>query len=78
MSNYPLGAKYDSLAPYNQTIKTVSVCVSFTCYQNIEIEVEGPYNEDTLKEIVDELTYEERQQLWNKGWEEDEFTVIEN
>lgn len=73
-----MGAQYDERAPYNQITKTVSVCVSFTCYQNIEVEVECPYNEDTLKEIVDEITYEERSQLWNKGWEEDEFTVIEN
>jgi hypothetical protein len=78
MSNYPIGAQYDSRAPYNEKIKKVQVCVSFTCYKYIDLEVEGPYDEDILKQLADEETYKERRELWRNDWEEDEFTVIEN
>jgi hypothetical protein len=78
MSNYPMGAQYDSRAPYNEKIKKVQVCVSFTCYKYIDLEVEGPYCEETLKQLADEETYRERRELWANDWEEDEFTVIEN
>ena len=73
-----MGAQYDSRAPYNQLTKTVQVCVSFTCYKYINLEVEGPYCEETLKQLADEETYRERRELWANDWEEDEFTVIEN
>lgn len=73
-----MGAKYDIRAPYNEKIKKVQVCVSFTCYKYITLEVEGPYCEETLKQLADEETYRERKELWANDWEEDEFTVIEN
>lgn len=73
-----MGAENDPRAPYNQKSKTVSVLVSFTCYKTIDVEVDGPYDEFTLKELADEATYEERRRLWAEDWEEDEFTVIEN
>ena len=41
MSDYPLGAKYDSNAPYNETTKKVQVCVSITYHKTIEVEVEA-------------------------------------
>lgn len=78
MSDYPMGAQYDPRAPYNEKIKKVQVCVSFTCYKYIDLDVEGPYNEDILKQLADEETYRERRELWENDWEEDEFTVIEN
>lgn len=73
-----MGAKDDPRAPYNEKTTTVSVCISFTCYKYIDLEVTGSYDEYTLKQLADEKTYEERQVLWEKGWEEDEFTTIEN
>ena len=73
-----MGAQYDPRAPYNQVTKTVQVCVSFTCYKYIDLEVESPYCEETLKQLADEETYRERRELWANDWEEDEFTVIEN
>ena len=73
-----MGAQYDLRAPYNEKTKTVKVCVSFTCYKYMDLEVEGPYDEDILKQLADEETYRERKELWENDWEEDEFTVIEN
>lgn len=78
MSDYPMGAKYDDLAPYNEKTKRVSVCVSFTCYKYIDLKVTGPYDEGVLKMLADEETYKDRKELWRNDWEEDEFTVIEN
>lgn len=72
-----MGAKYDVRAPYNEKTKTVKVCVSFTCYKYIDLEVNGPYCEEILRELADEETYKERKDLWANNWEEDEFTVIE-
>lgn len=73
-----MGAQYDTRAPYNEKTKTVQVCVSFTCYKYIDLEVEGPYDESILKQLADNETYRERRELWANDWEEDEFTVIEN
>ena len=39
MSDYPLGAKYDKKAPYNEKPKKVSVCVSVTYHKDIELEI---------------------------------------
>ena len=55
MSDYPMGAQYDPRAPYNEKIKKVQVCVSFTCYKYIDLE--GPYNEYILKKLAYEETY---------------------
>lgn len=77
---YPAGAANDPRAPYNQKEEKmkVSVCVSFTCYKHIDVEVDCPYDNDMLQQVADEETYKERKTLWDKGWEEDEFTVIKN
>ena len=33
---------------------------SFTCYKYIDLEVEGPYCEETLKQLADEETYRKK------------------
>ena len=77
MSNYPLGAQYDPRAPYNEKTKTVSVCVSVTYHKDIEVEVEGAYDESTLNYLAREEVYNMHKFMDDDGWTEDEFEAIE-
>lgn len=74
---YPLGAKYDKNAPYNEEKKKVSVCVSVTYHKDIEIEVEGGYDEVTLNYLAREKVYNMHKFMDDNDWYEDEFEVIE-
>ena len=78
MSNYPPGAKYDTRAPYNEMSKTVSVCVSITYHKDIEIEVEGAYDDSTLKYLTKEAISDITKYMESDGWVEDEFEAIED
>jgi hypothetical protein len=75
---YPLGAKYDKNAPYNEKTKTVSVCVSVTYHKDIEVEVEGAYDESTLNYLAREEVYNMHKFMDDDGWTEDEFEAIED
>lgn len=77
MSDYPLGAKYDSNAPYNETTKKVQVCVSITYHKTIEVEVEGSYDKTTLYNLVEDIIYPDTYALDSNGWFEDEFEITE-
>lgn len=77
MSNYPLGAQYDPRAPYNEKTKTVSICVSVTYHKEIEVEVEGAYDESTLNYLAREEVYNMHKFMDDDGWTEDEFEAIE-
>lgn len=74
---YPLGAKYDPNAPYNEKPKKVQVCVSITYHKTIEVEVEGGYDKTTLYNLVEDIIYPDTYALDSNGWFEDEFEVIE-
>ena len=78
MSNYPLGAKYDPRAPYNEKTKTVFICVSVTYHKDIEVEVEGAYDESTLNYLAREEVYNMHKFMDDDGWTEDEFEAIED
>lgn len=78
MSNYPPGAKYDPRAPYNEKTKTVSVCVSVTYHKEIEVEVEGAYDDSTLNYLAREAVYPMHKFMDEDGWTEDEFEAIED
>lgn len=77
MSDYPLGAKYDRNAPYNETTKKVQVCVSITYHKTIEVEVEGSYDKTTLYNLVEDIIYPDTYTLETNGWFEDEFELVE-
>ena len=74
---YPLGAKYDKDAPYNEKIKKVSLCVSVTYHKDIEVEVEGNYDEVTLNRLAREKVYSMHKFMDDNEWTEDEFEAIE-
>ena len=76
--NYPPGAKYDPRAPYNELNKYVPVCVSVTYHKTIEVEVLGPYDEQTLYELASYELENELIPLENNGWIQDEMEVIED
>lgn len=61
MSNYPMGAKYDSRAPWNQPEPNV-IPVQVTLTSNFTAEVESLSDDDDLRELVIEqvLSKEER------------------
>ena len=77
MSNYPLGAKYDPRAPYNEKTKKVSICVSVTYHKDIEVEIEGAYDESTLNYLARDEVYNMHKFMDDNGWTEDEFEAIE-
>ena len=77
MSDYPLGAKYDNNAPYNEKTKKVQVCVSITYHKTIEVEVEGSYDKTTLYNLVEDIIYPDTYTLETSGWFEDEFELVE-
>lgn len=77
MSNYPLGAKYDRNAPYNKKSKKISVCISVTYHKDIEVEVEGDYDDVTLNYLAREAVYDMHKFMDDNGWTEDEFETIE-
>lgn len=74
---YPLGAKYHPDAPYNEKTKKISVCVSVTYHKDIELEVEGNYDDVTLNHLARETVYNTHKHMDDNGWVEDEFEVIE-
>lgn len=75
---YPLDAKYDSRAPYNEKTKKVKVCVSVTFHKDIEVEVEGDYDNVTLFQLAEYDLENDLNPLYQNGWIEDEFEVIED
>ena len=77
MSNYPLGDKYDSRAPNNEKTKKVSICVSVTYHKDIEVEIEGAYDESTLNYLARDEVYNMHKFMDDNGWTEDEFEAIE-
>lgn len=50
MSNYPLGARDDSMAPYNREIEyqEVEVTVSLTCSKSFKLKVAAGYEDTDL------------------------------
>lgn len=74
---YPLGAKYDKNAPFNEKTKKVSLCVSVTYHKDIEVEVEGNYDDVTLNYLAREKVYSMHKFMDDNEWTEDEFEVIE-
>lgn len=82
MSNYPLGAKYDPRAPYNQKepkLVRKKVLVSVTLSKSIELDVPEDFDRIALCEAFnDSPEYEELKSLWDKHWNEDEFEIMED
>lgn len=73
---YPLGAKYDSNAPYNLKRTTVQVCASITLHKTIDIEVEGDYDEVVLYELAQEKLEKDINTMNNSDWYTDEFVIV--
>lgn len=55
--NYPLGAKYDPYAPYNQKDETVKVkvLVSVTYHNSIEVELPKDYDTHDMRKAVEDM-----------------------
>jgi hypothetical protein len=82
MSDYPLGAKYDPRAPYNQKepeLVKKKIFVSITLSKSIELEVPEDFDRVALCEAFNSSPeYEELKSLWDKHWNEDEFEIMED
>lgn len=79
--NYPLGAKNDPRAPYNQedTIVTKRVLVSITLSKTIDLEVPSDGDDrDLIDAYKESLEYQDIQGLLNDDWSEDEFEIMED
>lgn len=75
--DYPLGAKNDPRAPYNEVCHTVSVCVSVTYHKTIDVEVYGAYDIDALTEVAKYEVENDVLPLEQNGWIQDEIEVVE-
>lgn len=82
MSDYPLGAKYDSRAPYNQPEPSKvkkRVFVSVTLSKTLELEVPEDFNRvDLCEAFNDSPEYDQLKTLWDNHWSEDEFEIMED
>lgn len=82
MSDYPLGAKYDPRAPYNQKepeLVTKKVFVSVTLSKSIELKVPEDFTRVDLCDAFNESPeYQDLKTLWDKKWNEDEFEIMED
>lgn len=82
MSDYPLGAKYDPRAPYNQVEPSKvlkRVLVSVTLSKTIELKVpEDPSRVDLCEAFNDSPEYKQLKALWDEHWNEDEFEIMED
>lgn len=76
MSDYPLGAKYDKNAPYNEKRRKIQLYVSMTYGKTIEVEVEGEVDRPTLYYLASEAAQKEIKVLEDNNWSEVEFEVI--
>lgn len=77
--DYPLGAKYDKNAPYNQEPpkeKEVEVCVSVTYHKSMKIICPEHYGEEEIKMAAEVAAYKDCAHMEECGWTEDEFEVI--
>lgn len=77
--DYPLGAKYDKNAPYNQEPPKeieVEVCISVTMHKTVKLIVPEDYDDVVLRVAAVEKTWEELSNMNSNGWNEDEFEVI--
>lgn len=77
--DYPLGAKYDKNAPYNQEPPKeieVEVCISVTMHKTVKLIVPEDYDDVVLRVTAVEKTWEELSNMNSNGWNEDEFEVI--
>lgn len=77
---YPLGAKDDPRAPYNQPdpIKVkAKVCVSICYAKLIEVEVDENYDELDLREAARIALHKDLDSMEQKGYDEYEFDVEE-
>lgn len=88
MSDYPLGAKNDKDAPYNQLeneTKKIKVLVSVTLSKTVEIEVkdyikaestdeDNDYSDCDLKSAVEQQIYLPQDSY--EDWNVDDFEVI--
>lgn len=82
MSNYPLGAKDDPRAPYNQPdpIKvTKRVLVSITLSKTLELEVPEDFDRIDLCDAFSGCPeYSQLKTLVDNHWNEDEFEIMED
>lgn len=78
MNNYPIGAGEDSLAPFNEKTKTISVTISMTISKSVNIEADTSLNLDKyeLKRLVEEQI--ELPIDNDSSWYIDDFTVNED
>ena len=80
MSDYPLGAKYDRRAPYNQPLpreEEVEVCVSITYHKTVRVRLNEHYDTPDLYNAAQNEVWDDLKRLSDNGWYEDEFEVVE-
>lgn len=78
--DYPLGAKYDRRAPYNQPLpreEEVEVCVSVTYHKTLKVTVKEDYDSVDLNNAAQEKVWNDLKRMADNGWYEDEFEVVE-
>ena len=82
MSDYPLGAKYDPRAPYNQKepkLVKKRVLVSVTLSKSLELEVPENFDRvDLCEAFNDSPEYDQLKTLWDNHWSEDDFEIMED
>lgn len=80
MSDYPLGAKYDRRAPYNQPLpreEEVEVCVSVTYHKTVRVRLNEHYDTPDLYDAAQNEVWNDLKRMTDNGWYEDEFEVVE-
>ena len=82
MSDYPLGAKYDPRAPYNQVkpeLVRKRVLVSAVLSKTIELEVPENFERtDLIEKFEESPEYLELCSMWDKGWIDDDLEIMED
>lgn len=77
--DYPLGAKYDKRAPWNEdtTEIPIEVTISMTWSKTLTVKVPKSYDRPDLYNAAQDKVWDDIKKLQEDGWIEDEFEVVE-
>jgi hypothetical protein len=79
MSNYPLGAKYDPRAPYNEELVTKEILISATISRTIEIVVDKRLDPSVYDDVAKESPEMDAfRDFCKNGWDVDELVIMED
>lgn len=77
--DYPLGAKYDERAPWNEdtTEIPIEVTISMTWSKTLTVKVPKNYDRPDLYNAAQNEVWDDIKKLQEDGWTENEFEVVE-